>query len=198
MKLSFADTGLTAIDSLKGVDAFCLFVSEDERPLRGAAGFIDWRLCGGLSRILKEGRFVGALGDALLFPAAGRLPGERVFCFGAGKRSDLARGGFATIVRKACEAMTLAGSQAFAADLPQVHGLDEAERARVFVAEGLTRFKGERVILLGEGKALAKAFAHAGDQMKALEIDKEPLGSIAIVSAPPRTSSHPAKAAHAR
>jgi len=197
MRLSFTDPGLASLDALAGLDAFCLFVSEDERPLRGAAGFIDWRMCGALSRILKDGRFVGAMGDALLFPAGGRLSGERVFCFGAGRRADLSRAGFSALTRKACEAMTLAGSQAFAAELPQVAGLDEQERARVFVTEGLTRFKGDRVVLLGDGRAQARVFAQVADQMKALQVDKEPLGSISIVTAPAHRPGQAVKAAHA-
>ncbi|HEY1333477.1 MAG TPA: peptidase M17, partial [Myxococcaceae bacterium] len=49
---------LDALDPLP-VDTVCLFVSEDERPLGGAAGFVDWRLCGQLSRLLVDGFFKG-------------------------------------------------------------------------------------------------------------------------------------------
>ncbi|MDH3842567.1 MAG: hypothetical protein OES69_01410, partial [Myxococcales bacterium] len=36
---------------------------EDERPLRGAAGLIDWRLCGALSRRLAGGDLRGSFGE---------------------------------------------------------------------------------------------------------------------------------------
>ena len=58
---------LEALDPLP-VDTVCLFVSEDERPLGGAAGFVDWRLCGQLSRLLVDGFFKGTRGESLLLP----------------------------------------------------------------------------------------------------------------------------------
>ena len=62
MKPQQLASGLDSLDALTGIEAVCCFVVEDERPLSGAPGFLDWRLCGSLSRILHEGRFVGAAG----------------------------------------------------------------------------------------------------------------------------------------
>jgi len=190
VRLSFADAGLPALDALTDIDAVCLFLPEDQRPLRGLAGYLDWRLCGGLSRILKEGRFVGALSDALLFPTSGRLGCARVFCFGVGKRAELSAASFGRLVKKACESMTLAGSRAFATELPEVSGVAPEDWARAFLAEGATRFKGERIVLMGEGRELARVFGQVAGQMKGLESDKEPLGAPALI-----TTSRPASAA---
>jgi len=175
VRLSFADAGLAMLDALTGVEAACLFVFEDERPLRGLAGYLDWRLCGGLSRILTEGRFVGAKGDSLLFPVAGRSGLAKVFCFGAGRRKGHGREAFAATVARACEAMSKAGVKSFATYLPPMEGAAEAERAKAFLAEGAARFKGERVVLFGDGRALCSAFREAGGSMKALQIDHDPL-----------------------
>ncbi len=59
---------------------------EDERPLRGALGLVDWRLCGFLSRQLAVGRVRGKRGEVLLVPARGRLALEKLFVFGLGQR----------------------------------------------------------------------------------------------------------------
>ena len=187
MRLSFADAGLATLDLLLGeFDALCLFIFEDERPLRGAAGYVDWRLCGALSRVLQDGRFTGQHGDALLFPTLGRLAPPRIFCFGAGPRSAFTAASFATVVRKAGEAMSLAGSKAFATEVPAL-GSDDVERAREFLTHGATPFKGQRILLLGQGKALAKAFAAAGGSMKGLELDKDPLSTGSASPLPPPT-----------
>ncbi len=190
MRISFAEATLASLDSLEGVEATCLFVFEDERPLRSAAGHVDWRLCGSLSRILLEGRFVGAQGDALLFPVPGRLAaGERLFCYGAGRRGGFGKSGFEALCRKACQALSLAGTRSFAVELPQVEGMDEVARAKAFLAEGAPHFKGERIVLLGDSRALAKAFQQAGGDMKGLTIDKDPLGAVVAV-APAHSAPH--------
>lgn len=176
MRLSFAEACLPSLDALAGVEALCLFVFEDERPLRGLAGLADWRLCGGLSRILMEGRFVGEPGDALLFPVWGRLGPSKVFCFGAGRRKGHGKQAFGDSVRRACEAMSKAGVKSFATFLPPLEGAGgEAERARVFLAEGAVAFKGERVVLFGEARGLCSAFRDVAGSMKGLDVDHDPL-----------------------
>lgn len=81
--------GLDSLDALTGIEAVCCFVVEDERPLSGAAGFLDWRLCGGLSRILGSGFFVGAPGDKLLLPTDARIPAPKVFAVGLGRSTGV-------------------------------------------------------------------------------------------------------------
>jgi hypothetical protein len=56
----------------------------DERPLRGAAGLTDWRLCGKLSRFIKTERQSGVRGETLLFPPGRRLRFTRLIWFGLG------------------------------------------------------------------------------------------------------------------
>lgn len=57
---------------------------ESDRPLRGAAGRCDWRLCGMLSGLVAEGRLSGARGDALLVPTFRRLRAPRLLLLGLG------------------------------------------------------------------------------------------------------------------
>lgn len=57
---------------------------ESDRPLRGEAGRIDWRLCGALSGLIARGALRGAAGEAALLPTFGRLRAPRVLLLGLG------------------------------------------------------------------------------------------------------------------
>lgn len=65
-------------------DALVLPVFKDDRPLRGAAGLADWRLCGRLSRLVKSSRATAEVGETLLFPPGRRLRFARILWFGLG------------------------------------------------------------------------------------------------------------------
>ncbi|AKF06930.1 M17 family peptidase N-terminal domain-containing protein [Sandaracinus amylolyticus] len=86
MELRFVAPDLRALDGLRS-EALALPFFQDERPLRGAAGLVDWRLCGRLSRLLVRGRMRGALGERVLIPARPRLAFEKLFLFGLGPRA---------------------------------------------------------------------------------------------------------------
>ena len=63
--------------------------SPDDRPLRGAAGRADWRLCGELWGLVTSRKLNGALGEAALFSAAGALRSPLLLVLGLGHRSEL-------------------------------------------------------------------------------------------------------------
>ncbi len=88
MEVRFVTPDLRRLDELKS-EALALGFFEDERPLRLAAGLVDWRLCGQISRLLIRGRATGAVDETLLIPARPRLPFDKLFLFGAGRRADL-------------------------------------------------------------------------------------------------------------
>src|SRR5207249_1696950 len=84
MGFSFLATDLGKWDQLEGApETLVLPFFSDERPLRGAAGLCDWRLCGRLSRLLQSGRVGGHRGEATLYPAR-RLPFARLLLVGLG------------------------------------------------------------------------------------------------------------------
>src|SRR5829696_10536966 len=67
--------------------ALALGVFTDERPLRGAAGLCDWRLCGRLSRLLRSERLSGRADEVVMLPPArARLPFTRLMLFGMGEQ----------------------------------------------------------------------------------------------------------------
>jgi hypothetical protein len=65
-------------------DCLVLPVFRDDRPLRGAAGLADWRLCGRLSRLLKSNRATAEQGETMMLPPGRRLRFKRVLWFGLG------------------------------------------------------------------------------------------------------------------
>jgi hypothetical protein len=65
-------------------DCLVLPVFRNDRPLRGAAGLADWRLCGRLSRLLKTSRATAEQGETMMLPPGRRLRFKRVLWFGLG------------------------------------------------------------------------------------------------------------------
>ncbi len=71
-------------DRSPGGDALVVPVWSDVRPLRGAAGLLDWRLCGHLSQMIRQGRLCGNTGEKLLL-VTNRVPWHRVLAVGTGE-----------------------------------------------------------------------------------------------------------------
>lgn len=65
-------------------DCLVLPVFKDDRPLRGAAGLADWRLCGKLSRLIHANRASADSGETLMLPPCRRLRFTRLLWFGLG------------------------------------------------------------------------------------------------------------------
>jgi hypothetical protein len=66
------------------VDLVVVSFFESDRPLRGEAGRVDWRLCGMLSDLLTRGALRGTGGEAALIPTSGHLRAPRVLVLGLG------------------------------------------------------------------------------------------------------------------
>ena len=87
MELRFKPLSLASLGTLE-TEVLCLPLFSDERPLRGAIGLIDWRLCGRLSELLVDGTMSGSVDEALLMPPPERrLVAERLLIIGAGPRT---------------------------------------------------------------------------------------------------------------
>jgi leucyl aminopeptidase len=76
------------------------FTSTD-RPLRGAAGRADWRLCGRLSRLIAQGRVEGHAGEAVLLPGGGGLRAPLLLALGLGPGASLGPAAAAALARDA-------------------------------------------------------------------------------------------------
>jgi hypothetical protein len=87
VELRFVAPSLHALDERPAEVVACAVYS-DERPMRGLAGLLDWRLAGRVSRLAKE-RFVsGEAGEIVCMPGKPRLPFDKVLVVGAGARAS--------------------------------------------------------------------------------------------------------------
>ena len=85
LNVSFLASDLGKWDAAEGVpETLVLPFFADERPLRGAAGLCDWRLCGRLSRMLQSTRVAGKWGEVTMYPPGKRLPWGRLLLVGLG------------------------------------------------------------------------------------------------------------------
>ncbi|WP_242345555.1 macro domain-containing protein [Anaeromyxobacter terrae] len=166
LKIEVADLGLPAIDALD-VDAVGVFVGP-ERPLQGLAGFIDWRMCGAISRTIRNELFHAGRGEALLLPTGGRMAPGRLFCFGL-PEVPLAPEAFLQAARGGLEALARAGSEAFAVAMPPLAGGDAALAARLWLEASLSR-PVRRQVLLGDARQLQRELSTARNTL-AVEVE---------------------------
>lgn len=115
--LDVAPLSLAGLDALGAVDLLA-FVANDERPLRGLAGLVDWRLCGALTKSLREGHFRGDPGEALLSVDGRRLLSRRIFLHGVGSVGKAAHKGPDSYVFEAMAKAARAGATKVATWLP--------------------------------------------------------------------------------
>ncbi len=87
----FAEPGLAAVDALE-CEALAICLCSDVRPLAGITGYVDWRLCGRISDLLRKGLVTGAAGEKVLVPTLGRIGPKRLFLFGWGPQKNVLEG----------------------------------------------------------------------------------------------------------
>ena len=161
LRIETADLGLASLDALEA-DALAVPVGPG-RPLVGLAAFVDWRLCGAIARAVRGGLFSTEAEEALLLPTGRRLRVPRAFCFGLA-REPLDEAGFAAAARRVYDAMARAGSRAFAGALPRAE--PGVPAPRLWLEAALAR-PPERLVLLGDGRLLARALETARDELGA-------------------------------
>ncbi len=114
---------------LEWVEADVLVVAygETERPLRGAAARIDWRLCGRLSALIERGALFGRSGEAALLTGGGGVRAPVVLGLGLGAVSLLDAARIRALARDATERVLALGAERVA--LPLVAGGDACPAA---------------------------------------------------------------------
>ncbi len=111
-------------------DALILPFFADERPLRGAAGLADWRLCGRLSRLIRASRASGARGETVMMPPGRRLRFRRLVLFGLGESKGYDDARFREDARRIRQVVADAGIKDYAVQAPgRASGLIGARRA---------------------------------------------------------------------
>jgi len=117
-------------------DSLVLPVFKDDRPLRGAAGLADWRLCGRLSRLVKANRATAEAGETLLLPPGRRLRFSRILWFGLGDAKGYSDDRFRRDLAWIVEVVRAAGVADWAIQAPgRASGLIGARRAVEIILE---------------------------------------------------------------
>ncbi len=104
MELRFLPPELRHLDDAN-VELCACTIWADERPMRGFAGLLDWRLGGRLSEMLKSHFMRGDLGEALLVPGRPHLPFDKVLVVGLGARSAFGEETFRLAVGRIARAL---------------------------------------------------------------------------------------------
>lgn len=160
--LDAAPLSLEGIDALAGVDLLA-FVALDERPLRGLAGLVDWRLCGALSRSLRAGHFRGEKGESLLTVDGSRWGGGRIFLHGVGAVAKAAHSGPDGYVFDAMATAARAGARRVATWLPPWGGAPINQLARAAVEAAREQRLESLTFLHGDVRAADRALAIAAE-----------------------------------
>jgi hypothetical protein len=131
--VTFLPPELKSLDRLRA-QVLLLTVFEDERPLRGVAGLLDWRTCGMLSRFVIREHVAGGEGEVVLFPTGGRLPVPRGIAFGLGKAADFDERAFLRVSQEMARKSRALGVRSAALSLPGQHRkpLDPAKAVGLF------------------------------------------------------------------
>ena len=117
-------------------DCLVLPVFKDDRPLRGAAGLADWRLCGRLSRLVSTQRATSEHGETMLLPPGRRLRFKRVMWFGLGDAKGYTDDRFRQDLAWILGVVSRAGVNDWAVQLPgRASGLIGARRAVEIILE---------------------------------------------------------------
>lgn len=124
-------------------DAVAVGFFEDIRPLKGAAGALDWILCGSLSQLLIHKKIRGACGEVALLTTKGKIPAPKVFMVGLGPRSQMTPATLREASRTAAAVISGAGVVRAALDLfPFWTGQGDEDLAAV--RQGLAEGAGDR------------------------------------------------------
>lgn len=117
MELRFAVAELRKLD-LAVSEVLALPLCEGERPPRGVAGLVDYRLGGVLSELLARGFATGALGETLLLPGRPKLRFDKLLCFGIGKAQAFDEQTYRTVIEHMLDTIAELGVRRAVVELP--------------------------------------------------------------------------------
>ncbi|MFC1611875.1 M17 family peptidase N-terminal domain-containing protein [Myxococcota bacterium] len=126
MSVRLASGDLAGLDSQRP-EAVAVFCFSDVRPLAGGAGYLDWRVCGAISRRIESGAFGARQGEIILLPTQGRLGRQRLFVFGLGALATCDGPILKRVCRDALEVMRRAGAEKPVFVAPAAHDDSEIE-----------------------------------------------------------------------
>jgi hypothetical protein len=120
MELRFTLPQLRKLD-LAGTEVLVCALAEGERPPKGVAGLIDWRLVGRISRLVASGFVSGVLGETLLVPGRPKLPFDKILFFGVGSTRDFSESVFRSVVERVLTTLEGLKARTAVVELPGRH-----------------------------------------------------------------------------
>lgn len=105
LDLRFVARDLRRLDEVSA-EVICCGVYRDARPMMGLAGLVDWRLCGRLSRLAKQGFLLGEVGEILAVPVRPRLPFDKLLVAGLGPRGSFGDATFKKVLDRMITSIT--------------------------------------------------------------------------------------------
>ena len=146
MNFQVVTPSLARLDDLR-FDTLVLSHFDDERPLTGVGGMVDWRLNGRLSQLILNGVITGEYGEQLLYPQGSRMPFTKLLYFGLGDRTQFTTARYREATHRLLDTMSRIGIFSFALCLPggkelkmvprQMVELFLHELQRVYISQGL-------------------------------------------------------------
>jgi hypothetical protein len=135
MDFRFVTPNLRSLDTT-GAELMACAIWQDERPMRGVAGLLDWRLVGALSQLGQRGLLRGELGEVVFVPGRPRVAFEKLLVFGLGPKSGFGEDIFRRVVSHMLRALEGLRVRRAVVELPgRSDGILEAQRACELVLE---------------------------------------------------------------
>jgi hypothetical protein len=135
MELRFVTRELRKLDEVASEVLACA-VFADERPHHGAAGLVDWRLAGTVSRLVDQGFLTGKRGEVVMLPLRPKLPFDKALLFGLGERDAFDDARFREITAHMLRAIEGLCARTAVVELPGRHrAAIDAERATDILLE---------------------------------------------------------------
>ena len=100
------------------VDALLLLFFSNEKPLKGASGFTDWRMDGFISRLIISGMVTGARGEITLIDPDRKIRTRSLLLVGLGESLSFTEKSIANGVLKAVLKLKGIKARSFAIALP--------------------------------------------------------------------------------
>ena len=104
---------------------------EDQRPLAGPVGVVDWRLDGALTRMILAGELTGKTGERLALQTNAKFAAPWVLLSGSGPWQTLDRAKYLQMIERLLKTAAKAGIEEVALCLPPAEHVDPPELERM-------------------------------------------------------------------
>lgn len=120
MELLFVTPELRRLDETQA-EVLVAGVFEDERPPRGVAGLVGYRLGGRVDRLCESRFLTGKVGETLWLTGRPRLTIDKVLLFGLGPKAGFDATTFEVVVERVLQTLTGLAARSAVVELPGRH-----------------------------------------------------------------------------